>query len=139
MSSNNSVARGAWPVRARQEEAAVWRYRRPQPGSVGDRTGLDHREPGVGRDVVLAVLPPGGVLGAKPRRVVEIDRDRRESLPEPWGVEADLAVLDHVPSPVKDQAVVGADRIGIGDRALVIRRPGGEQFAPGLDDVGTVR
>ena len=43
-----------------------------------------------------------------------------------------LAVLVEVAAAVEDEPVVGANEIGVGERALVVGGAGGDQLAPGL-------
>ena len=43
-----------------------------------------------------------------------------------------LAILVEVAAAIEDEPVVGANEIGVGERALVVGGAGGDQLAPGL-------
>ena len=57
-----------------------------------------------------------------------------EALFEPGSLQHRLPVLVDKTTAIKDEAIICADEIGIGNRALVVCRPGRDQLAPSLDN-----
>src|SRR5215831_429751 len=119
----------------RQEEAALlrnWVLELLATGGEIRRRNLQERHQRVRGGVAFAIDAPGGVLGPQARGAVEINRSRGVPLAKPRCHHHPFAVLIEVTASVEYQAVVAAERVGVGDGALVIGRAGGNQLAAAL-------